>query len=261
MLVLIVELLNSAHRGRDRPRLVRAARPVQARQGPRQRRGAAVAARLRRRLGAPRCGSVRMRRMTSPVAALRLLRLAPRRRPGVLRSRARRSGRRIGAPRLAARLRRRPRRPDGRGRRRRARRRRRGGRRDPAVADGARGRPPGLTELHVVDDDARAQAADGRARRRLRRAARRHRHLRGAVRGAGRWRQLGYHDKPVGLLNVGGYYDALLAFLRPERSGQGFVDARAARLLHGRRATPTRCSTHRGTAPRAPRPRRLCAAI
>jgi uncharacterized protein (TIGR00730 family) len=28
------------------------------------------------------------------------------------------------------------------------------------------------------------------------------------------WRQLGYHDKPVGLLNVGGYYDALLAFLQ-----------------------------------------------
>ncbi|MES2423803.1 MAG: TIGR00730 family Rossman fold protein [Pseudomonadota bacterium] len=28
------------------------------------------------------------------------------------------------------------------------------------------------------------------------------------------WRQLGYHDKPVGLLNVGGYYDSLLAFLQ-----------------------------------------------
>ena len=27
------------------------------------------------------------------------------------------------------------------------------------------------------------------------------------------WRQLGYHDKPVGLLNTGGYYDELLAFL------------------------------------------------
>ncbi len=27
------------------------------------------------------------------------------------------------------------------------------------------------------------------------------------------WRQLGYHDKPVGLLNLDGYYDALLAFL------------------------------------------------
>ena len=28
------------------------------------------------------------------------------------------------------------------------------------------------------------------------------------------WRQLGYHDKPVGLLNTGGYYDELLAFLQ-----------------------------------------------
>jgi uncharacterized protein (TIGR00730 family) len=27
------------------------------------------------------------------------------------------------------------------------------------------------------------------------------------------WRQLGYHDKPIGLLNDGGYYDALLTFL------------------------------------------------
>jgi uncharacterized protein (TIGR00730 family) len=27
------------------------------------------------------------------------------------------------------------------------------------------------------------------------------------------WRQLGYHDKPIGLLNVGGYYDGLLDFL------------------------------------------------
>lgn len=27
------------------------------------------------------------------------------------------------------------------------------------------------------------------------------------------WRQLGYHDKPIGLLNMNGYYDHLLAFL------------------------------------------------
>ena len=27
------------------------------------------------------------------------------------------------------------------------------------------------------------------------------------------WRQLGYHDKPVGLLNLDGYYDSLLVFL------------------------------------------------
>ena len=28
------------------------------------------------------------------------------------------------------------------------------------------------------------------------------------------WRQLGYHDKPVGLLNLDGYYEPLLAFLQ-----------------------------------------------
>lgn len=28
------------------------------------------------------------------------------------------------------------------------------------------------------------------------------------------WLQLGYHDKPIGLLNVRGYYDPLLAFFR-----------------------------------------------
>jgi len=28
------------------------------------------------------------------------------------------------------------------------------------------------------------------------------------------WRQLGYHDKPVGLLNTAGYYDGMLAFLQ-----------------------------------------------
>ena len=36
------------------------------------------------------------------------------------------------------------------------------------------------------------------------------------------WRQLGYHDKPLGLLNVAGYYDALLAFLARSRD-QGFM--------------------------------------
>ncbi|MEW6481179.1 TIGR00730 family Rossman fold protein [Hydrogenophaga bisanensis] len=27
------------------------------------------------------------------------------------------------------------------------------------------------------------------------------------------WRQLGYHDKPVGLLNLNGYYDGLMSFI------------------------------------------------
>ena len=36
------------------------------------------------------------------------------------------------------------------------------------------------------------------------------------------WRQLGYHDKPIGLLNVAGYYDAMLEFLRTSVAG-GFM--------------------------------------
>lgn len=36
------------------------------------------------------------------------------------------------------------------------------------------------------------------------------------------WQQLGYHDKPVALLNVEGYYDALLAFMAGARD-RGFV--------------------------------------
>ena len=45
------------------------------------------------------------------------------------------------------------------------------------------------------------------------------------------WQQLGYHDKPVALLNVEGYYDALLAFHRTMRE-RGFVsDAQFDALL------------------------------
>ena len=38
------------------------------------------------------------------------------------------------------------------------------------------------------------------------------------------WRQLGYHDQPIGLLNVGGYYDDLLRFMR-HSVNQGFLSA------------------------------------
>lgn len=44
------------------------------------------------------------------------------------------------------------------------------------------------------------------------------------------WRQLGYHDKPVGLLNVAGYYDALLAFL-DQATDKGFMRAAQHELL------------------------------
>jgi uncharacterized protein (TIGR00730 family) len=37
------------------------------------------------------------------------------------------------------------------------------------------------------------------------------------------WRQLGYHDKPVGLLDVAGYYQPLLEFLRSSVR-QGFMN-------------------------------------
>lgn len=44
------------------------------------------------------------------------------------------------------------------------------------------------------------------------------------------WRQLGYHRKALGLLNVAGYYDPLLAFL--DRSvAQGFVPPAQRALL------------------------------
>jgi uncharacterized protein (TIGR00730 family) len=37
------------------------------------------------------------------------------------------------------------------------------------------------------------------------------------------WRQLGYHDKPVALLNAGGYYDGLLDFLQ-HSTASGFMN-------------------------------------
>jgi len=44
------------------------------------------------------------------------------------------------------------------------------------------------------------------------------------------WRQLGYHDKPLGLLNADGYYDALLVFMQQTVS-RGFVAAPQNDLL------------------------------
>lgn len=45
------------------------------------------------------------------------------------------------------------------------------------------------------------------------------------------WRQLGYHTKPLGLLNCAGYYDGLLGFLR-DAVAQGFISVDHHRLLH-----------------------------
>ncbi len=44
------------------------------------------------------------------------------------------------------------------------------------------------------------------------------------------WLQLGYHAKPVGLLNVNGFYDGLLAFLDTQRD-QGFLRPEHRALL------------------------------
>ena len=45
------------------------------------------------------------------------------------------------------------------------------------------------------------------------------------------WAQLGYHNKPIGLLNVEGYYDALLEFL-DGAAARGFMRDTHRNLLH-----------------------------
>ncbi len=47
------------------------------------------------------------------------------------------------------------------------------------------------------------------------------------------WRQLGYHDKPVGILNCGGYYDGLLAFLERAVEQQFMSDWQMALIQTG----------------------------
>ncbi len=44
------------------------------------------------------------------------------------------------------------------------------------------------------------------------------------------WRQLAYHDKPIGLLNVDGYYDTLLAFMQHTVS-EGFLAEKQRQVL------------------------------
>jgi uncharacterized protein (TIGR00730 family) len=44
------------------------------------------------------------------------------------------------------------------------------------------------------------------------------------------WRQLGYHDKPLGLLNVAGYYDSLLGFLNQSKADGFMSDAQTGLL-------------------------------
>ena len=44
------------------------------------------------------------------------------------------------------------------------------------------------------------------------------------------WRQLGYHQKPIGLLNLDGYYDSLLAFLATALD-TGFISDELMKLI------------------------------
>lgn len=44
------------------------------------------------------------------------------------------------------------------------------------------------------------------------------------------WRQLGYHDRPIALLNTAGYYDGLIGFLR-NTVDRGFVSQPQAEML------------------------------
>ncbi len=88
---------------------------------------------------------------------------------------------------------------------------------------------PGLTELHVVDTmHQRKQMMAERADAFLA--------LPGGIGTfeelfeVWTWRQLGYHDKPVGLLNVDGYYDRLLSFME-QGVAEGFVPPAQYQLL------------------------------
>jgi uncharacterized protein (TIGR00730 family) len=47
------------------------------------------------------------------------------------------------------------------------------------------------------------------------------------------WRQLGYHDKPIGLLNTAGYYDGLLGFLGQAVASQFLGDWQMALVRAG----------------------------
>lgn len=45
------------------------------------------------------------------------------------------------------------------------------------------------------------------------------------------WRQLRYHDKPIGLLNTAGYYDSLLAFIDQTVQGGFVTPAQRAQVI------------------------------
>ena len=52
------------------------------------------------------------------------------------------------------------------------------------------------------------------------------------------WRQLSYHDKPIGLLNTAGYYDDLLRFMRTTVSEGFLAPSQHDNLVVGAEAEP-----------------------
>lgn len=70
------------------------------------------------------------------------------------------------------------------------------------------------------------------------------------------WRQLGYHNKPVGLLNLNGYYDSLLGFLDSSVSS-GFMTGRLMELIQTGSDTETLLAALIQAAGMAPQTMRL----
>lgn len=62
------------------------------------------------------------------------------------------------------------------------------------------------------------------------------------------WAQLGYHAKPVGLLNVDGFYDQLIAF-NSQMTETGFIRAPHANILIARDSLDTLLDAMAGYAP------------
>ena len=70
------------------------------------------------------------------------------------------------------------------------------------------------------------------------------------------WRQLGYHDKPTGILNVAGYYDAMLEFLAHSVL-EGFMGEWQMDLVRTGTDTTALLAALRADVPRHPRSDRL----
>ena len=65
------------------------------------------------------------------------------------------------------------------------------------------------------------------------------------------WAQLGYHDKPVGLLNVGGFYDQLIAF-NDHMINTGFIRPAHAGILIARESLSALIDAMAGYQPHEP---------